>query len=169
MGEGVQTHYEILEIGRHATAELVRQAYRRQAQKFHPDRQPGNLQAQQYMARINEAYAVLSDPAGRSAYDHWVDARDGLLAAERAVAEASQPRGLSASWPWFLLAGTLAFTLLSLGTVLYKELVPSTVPAFAPPAVMAGPPPGRPQHATGGAASAAALPDAGLMTAPASR
>jgi hypothetical protein len=131
MGEGVQTHYEILGIGRQASPELVRQAYRRQAQKYHPDRQPGNGEAQQCMARINQAYAVLSDPDGRSAYNRWCDAREGLVAAERAVAQAA-PTGFSASWPWFLLALTLAVILVSVGTVLYKEFVPAQVPALAP-------------------------------------
>jgi len=143
MGEGVQTHYEILGVGRQSTSELIRQGYRRQAQRYHPDRLQNSTEAQHSMARINAAYAVLSDPEGRAAYDRWFDAREGLRVAEREVAAAARPVGLRASWPWFLLAATLAFILVSVGTVLYKELVPSVAPplppaASAPPAGAAG-------------------------------
>lgn len=152
MGEGVQTHYEILGIGRHSSSDLIRQAYRRQAQKYHPDRLQSTHEAQQSMARINAAYAVLSDPQGRAAYDRWFDARAGLRAAEREVAAAARPPGLRANWPWFLLAATLAFILVSVGTVLYTELVPSVVPPFTP-AASASP-------SAGAAGGAADRPDA---------
>lgn len=162
MAEGVQTHYEILGIGRHATAELIRRAYRRQAQKYHPDKQPDNRQAEQCMARINEAYAVLSDPGGRTAYDRWFDARAGLLAAERGVTEAT-PSRFSASWPWFLLALTLSIILLSVGTVLYKEFMPPLVPAIGPAAGAAAP--GRVQRPPAEAGSALTPPEAAAPAA----
>ncbi|HKZ55611.1 MAG TPA: molecular chaperone DnaJ [Anaerolineales bacterium] len=61
-------YYEILEVGREASAEDVRKAYRRLAKLYHPDvnKDPG---AEERFKEINEAYAVLSDDSRRAAYD----------------------------------------------------------------------------------------------------
>ena len=61
-------HYEILEVDVSATAEEIKQSYRRLAWKYHPDRNP-SPEASGRMVRINRAYAVLSDPAKRAEYD----------------------------------------------------------------------------------------------------
>lgn len=60
--------YEVLSVPPSATAEEIRAAYRRLTLAYHPDRNssPG---ASDWMAQINRAYAVLSDPAKRAAYD----------------------------------------------------------------------------------------------------
>jgi curved DNA-binding protein CbpA len=128
MSASAQTHYDTLGVARQAAPELVRKAYRRQAQKYHPDRLPGDAGAQQVMARINEAYAVLSDPARRATYDRWVDARQARIDAEQAALRAANS-ALEATWPWYLLCATIAFALLSVATVLYK----ASVPPIAPP------------------------------------
>ena len=60
--------YEVLGVPPSATAEEIRAAYRRLTLAYHPDRNPAP-QASDWMAQINRAYAVLSDPAQRAAYD----------------------------------------------------------------------------------------------------
>lgn len=60
--------YEVLGVPPSATAEEIRAAYRRLTLAYHPDRNPAP-QAGHWMAQINRAYAILSDPAQRAAYD----------------------------------------------------------------------------------------------------
>jgi hypothetical protein len=62
------TYYERLAVGRNATQEEIRNAYRRAARDAHPDRNVGSG-AEARMAEINAAYRVLGDPARRRAYD----------------------------------------------------------------------------------------------------
>lgn len=83
-------YYKILHLGPHATADQVHHAYRTLAMRYHPDRNPGP-EAEATMAAINEAYAVLSDPSRRSAYDRGrfrpdcVDVTAPVLAAAKAI------------------------------------------------------------------------------------
>ncbi len=64
-------YYEVLGINREADEVAIKQAYRRLAIKYHPDRNPGDRQAAERMKEINEAYAVLSDPRKRRQYDAY--------------------------------------------------------------------------------------------------
>ncbi|RYF43907.1 MAG: J domain-containing protein [Comamonadaceae bacterium] len=129
MGASGQTHYDTLSVAHRADADLVRLAYRRQAQKYHPDKTPGSRDAQLRMAQINEAYAVLSNPARRATYDRWIEARRARIAAERQAARAGQPASrFSAAWPWTLLFATIACAVLAVGTVLYKSAVRQVAP-----------------------------------------
>ncbi len=61
------THYEVLGVGSAATPDEVRAAYRRAARDAHPDRHGAG--SAERMARVNEAWRVLGDPARRRAYD----------------------------------------------------------------------------------------------------
>jgi len=62
-------YYEILEISKNATQEEIKKAFRRLAQKYHPDRNLGDREAEAKFKRINEAYQVLSNPTERADYD----------------------------------------------------------------------------------------------------
>ena len=62
-------YYRILGVPEHATPEQIKQAYRALALKHHPDKNPGNKQAEEKFKGINEAYEVLSDPQKRTFYD----------------------------------------------------------------------------------------------------
>ncbi len=65
-------YYEVLGVGRDATAEQIKSAYRKAALRWHPDRNPDNLkEAEARFREATEAYGVLSDPQKRAAYDTY--------------------------------------------------------------------------------------------------
>jgi len=69
-------YYHVLEVSRDACAEDIKRAYRRKALLFHPDRNPGNGEAEEKFKEAAEAYSVLCDPHKRSVYDRF--GHDGL-------------------------------------------------------------------------------------------
>ncbi|MGE3171153.1 MAG: molecular chaperone DnaJ [Planctomycetota bacterium] len=64
-------YYDVLGVGRDADAEAIKKAYRQLALKNHPDRNPGNAEAEARFKEAAEAYAVLSDPQKRQRYDQF--------------------------------------------------------------------------------------------------
>src|SRR5262245_27597029 len=66
---GREDLYIILEIGRTASENDIKKAYRKLARRFHPDINPGDNSAEERFKRISEAYEVLSDPLKRQFYD----------------------------------------------------------------------------------------------------
>ncbi len=62
-------YYQILGVPRNASANDIKGAYRKLAMQYHPDRNPGDKQAEERFKEMNEAYQVLSDPQKRARYD----------------------------------------------------------------------------------------------------
>jgi len=62
-------YYEILEVSRDASQDDVNAAFRRRARQWHPDRNPGNTEAEATFRRVNTAYQVLGNEASRAEYD----------------------------------------------------------------------------------------------------
>lgn len=116
------THYDTLQVERGASGERVRTAYRRLAQKFHPDKHAGRSAAAAVMAQLNQAYEVLSDPRQRSAYDEW-------LAVEEAPAvPAARFTPDRFGWGAWLVFATTSLAVLTVGYVVLATWTPA-VPA----------------------------------------
>ena len=64
-------YYELLGVGRDASSEDLKRAYRQLAREFHPDANPNDAQAEAKFKEISEAYAVLSDDQARARYDQF--------------------------------------------------------------------------------------------------
>ena len=64
-------YYEILGVSRNTTPEELKKAYRQLAIKFHPDRNPGDKQAEDHFKDAAEAYSILIDPQKRAQYDRF--------------------------------------------------------------------------------------------------
>ncbi|MCL2462457.1 MAG: molecular chaperone DnaJ [Defluviitaleaceae bacterium] len=64
-------YYEVLGVQKTANDDDLKKAYRQMAKKYHPDANPGDKSAEESFKEVNEAYAVLSDPQKRAAYDQY--------------------------------------------------------------------------------------------------
>ena len=64
-------YYEVLGVAKNATAEEIKKAYRKKAIQYHPDRNPGDKEAEEKFKEAAEAYDVLSDADKRARYDQF--------------------------------------------------------------------------------------------------
>jgi molecular chaperone DnaJ len=76
---GKRDYYEVLGVARDAGEQALKSAYRKLAMQYHPDRNPGDREAEERFKEAAEAYAVLSDPQKRASYDRF--GHDGLQGA----------------------------------------------------------------------------------------
>ncbi len=83
-----EDYYELLGVTRTVTAEEMKKAYRKKAVQYHPDKNPGNKEAEEMFKKISHAYEVLQDPDKRAAYDRY-----GHAAFEGPGAGAAAQRG----------------------------------------------------------------------------
>ncbi len=82
--------YVILEVGRTASVNDIKRAFRRLARRFHPDVNPGDRLAEDHFKRITEAYEILSDPLKRQFYDVNGFYTEGILEFDFARQDRSQ-------------------------------------------------------------------------------
>ena len=128
MAETMPTYYDVLQVERDAPPDRVRAAYRKLAQKYHPDKMPGNANAARAMAAINAAYEVLSDAHRRAEHDLWIRRAERPAPAAPTVA---MPQDIWAylhpatSWPWYLLFVTLVVALGTVATAMYLTTMPA--------------------------------------------
>lgn len=71
MAENKRDYYEVLGVNKGASSEEIKKAYRKAAMKYHPDRNPGDKEAEARFKEVGEAYEVLSDDTKRQRYDQF--------------------------------------------------------------------------------------------------
>jgi curved DNA-binding protein CbpA len=138
------SHYALLQLPEEATPEQLRQAFRRLSKRFHPDTTSlPAAEAEQAFQRLQQAYAVLSDPDARRRYDaerrlaRLTAAAAARVAAPPLVSSAPSVRRALSGGEWLallLLALALVFSLvLGVGLALARGAAFSTWPSWLPP------------------------------------
>lgn len=98
-------YYEVLGVGRDASADEVKRAFRSLARKHHPDANPGDPGAEERFKELNEAYSVLSDTDKRAAYDRFGTADPGAAGFGGFEGQAGDPFGFGDLFDMFMGGG----------------------------------------------------------------
>lgn len=69
-------YYEVLGVGKTATADEIKKAYRKVAMQFHPDRNPGDKASEEKFKEAAESYEILSDTDKKAQYDRYGHAKN---------------------------------------------------------------------------------------------
>src|SRR6516225_8874819 len=85
--------YDILGVKRDASEEEIKKAHRKLARQYHPDRNPGDKQAEAKFKEIQDAYDILSDKTKRAQYDRF-----GRAGPDGGFGGAGGPRGTTFHW-----------------------------------------------------------------------
>ena len=119
-------HYDTLEVSPKASAEVIRAAYKSLMQRHHPDKQADAANNSDRATHIAQAYAVLSDPGQRAAYDQTIQlpslpalSAHGMAVPVRASSKARPPPPRKAWYVWY--AWGLIATILVAGGVLLTQ------------------------------------------------
>ena len=106
------THYDRLGVSRNANPSEIRTAFKRLAQRHHPDRHQGSAEAVRVMTMLNIAYSTLTDPVRRQAYDDKLEAQmapNREIFGRRSSDESSGDENAGAEYvpvnPWELSSG----------------------------------------------------------------
>ena len=95
-------YYEVLEVDKTATIDVIKKAYRKKAIQYHPDKNPGDKEAEEKFKEAAEAYDVLSNPDKRARYAQFGHA--GMSGAPVAV---SKDSGKVCLWTIFSLCSAI--------------------------------------------------------------
>src|ERR1700736_6168073 len=86
-------YYEVLGVKRNASEDEIKKAYRKLARQYHPDRNPGDKQAESSFKEVQDAYDVLSDKNKRAQFDRF-----GFAGPDGGFGGEGGPRGQTFHW-----------------------------------------------------------------------
>jgi curved DNA-binding protein CbpA len=132
---GPRSHYAVLNVSPDADPSVIEAAYRALIKKYHPDKRQGDAPSDRTAAQINEAYAVLRNPARRTEYDAAERARrlPVLIARPQPAMVPPRPRRR-----WALLIPLAGAAAAAAGLVFTRETPPAAQPVAVRPTQPAG-------------------------------